>query len=110
MLYEDFLEFKNARGAKRVQYPKRVGAPSERGALMVSHAFYKVKKEKLFFYILQNELGDLFKLSFNYTGEDVHSLVLQYFDTIPVAVSLCILKKGYLFAPAEKGDHPLYKF
>ncbi len=35
---------------------------------------------------------------------------MQYFDTIPVAVSLNILKSGYLFAPSEKGNHCMYKF
>jgi splicing factor 3B subunit 3 len=63
----------------------------------------------MFFYILQNELGDLFKLTFNYTKKEVHSVTMIYFDTIPVSVGICILKKGYIFAPAEKGNHMLYR-
>ena len=35
---------------------------------------------------------------------------MSYFDTIHVANSLCILKKGYLFAPCDKGNHMFYKF
>ena len=40
----------------------------------------------------------------------MHTITLQYFDSIPVAISLSILKTGFLFAPAEKGNHNLYKF
>jgi splicing factor 3B subunit 3 len=39
-----------------------------------------------------------------YTQDEVHNITLQYIDTIPVAVSLCILKSGYLFAPCERGN------
>ena len=32
------------------------------------------------------------------------SLKVKYFDTIPVASSLCILKSGFLFAASEFGN------
>lgn len=37
-------------------------------------------------------------------------LRVKYFDTIPTAASLCLLRKGFLFAAAEFGDHALYQF
>lgn len=43
-------------------------------------------------------------------GEDVRSLKIQYFDTLPVATSMVILKSGYLFLAAESGNHHLYQF
>lgn len=35
---------------------------------------------------------------------EVKSLKIKYFDTIPVATSLCILKSGFLFAASEFGN------
>jgi splicing factor 3B subunit 3 len=49
-------------------------------------------------------------MSFNHTKKEVHSISLSYLDTIPVCVSLVILRNGYLFAPAEKGNHMLFRF
>ncbi|KAK4241272.1 Pre-mRNA-splicing factor rse-1 [Achaetomium macrosporum] len=72
--------------------------------------------ESLFF-LLQTEDGDLFKVTLgmqddsdgNLTGE-VNCIELKYFDTVPVATSLCILKSGFLFVAAEFGNHQLYRF
>lgn len=65
--------------------------------------------QDLLFYLLQTELGDIFKLTISYTGKEVHGIELQYLDTIPVATSLCIFRKGYLFAPSDRGNHCLYR-
>lgn len=54
--------------------------------------------------MLQNEFGDVFEMQFHFTHEEVHNITLQYFDTIPVAVSLCIMRGGILFAPCERGN------
>jgi splicing factor 3B subunit 3 len=35
---------------------------------------------------------------------------IKYFDTIPVCVSICVLKTGFLFAASEFGNHALYQF
>lgn len=49
-------------------------------------------------------------MQFHFTHEEVHNITLQYFDTIPAAVSLCFIRKGhYLFAPCERGNHNLYR-
>ena len=43
-------------------------------------------------------------------GSQVSELKVQYFDTIPVATAMCILKTGFLFAASESGDHGYYDF
>ncbi len=53
---------------------------------------------------MQSEDGDLFKVIIDHEGEDVRSLTIKYFDTVPVASSLCILKSGSIFVASEYGD------
>ena len=55
-------------------------------------------------YLIQTELGDLFEMQLHFTNEEVHNVTLLYFDTIPIAVSLCLTRNGFLFAPCEKGN------
>ena len=40
----------------------------------------------------------LFKLTLDYEAEEVSSIQLLYFGTIPPTNSLCILKNGHIFA------------
>lgn len=54
--------------------------------------------------MLQSEEGDLYKVNIEHDEEEVKSLKIKYFDTIPVASSLCILKSGFLFAASEFGN------
>jgi len=42
--------------------------------------------------------------------ETVSEVKIKYFDTIPPCVSVCVLKKGFLFAASEFGNHALYQF
>lgn len=60
--------------------------------------------------MLQTEYGDLFELNLNFTKDEVHHITLKYFDTIPRANSLCIMKSRYLFAPCDMGNHNLYRY
>jgi splicing factor 3B subunit 3 len=57
-----------------------------------------------FFFLLQSEEGDLFKVTIDHDGEDVKALKIKYFDTVPVATGLCILKSGFLFVASEFGN------
>ncbi|KAH7269114.1 mono-functional DNA-alkylating methyl methanesulfonate N-term-domain-containing protein [Fusarium redolens] len=43
------------------------------------------------------------------TGE-ARRMKIEYFDTLPVASSLCILKSGFVFVAAEFGNHHFYQF
>ena len=62
-----------------------------------------------FFFLLQSEDGDLFKLTIDHEGENVRNIKIKYFDTVPVSTSLCILKSGYLFAASEFGDQYVHR-
>jgi splicing factor 3B subunit 3 len=100
---ENFVVYKKIKHEDRVTpYPKRYDYMNKRGVIIVSTSSFK--RKDLFFVIAQTELGDIFKLSLEYSGEAVHGLTLQYFETIPVSVSLCILQNGYLFSASETSN------
>jgi splicing factor 3B subunit 3 len=68
-------------------------------------AWALVKTKSVFFFFLQFEGGDLFKLKFTDS-----SFTLKYFDSLPVAVSMTVLRSGFLFLAAQNGpSHKLYK-
>ncbi|KUI59851.1 Pre-mRNA-splicing factor rse1 [Cytospora mali] len=106
--------------AFRVPIPRRRGATEDpnRKRCVVAGVMHKLKNSAgLFFFLLQTEDGDLFKVTIdmvedaegNPTGE-VERLKIKYFDTVPVASSLCILKSGFLFVASESGNHRFYQF
>lgn len=106
--------------AFRVPIPRRKGATEDpnRKRNIVAGVMHKLKGSAgAFFFLLQTEDGDLFKVTLDMlenedgkpTGE-VQRLKIKYFDTIPVAASLCILKSGFLFVAAECGNHHFYQF
>ena len=67
----------------------------------------------MFFFLLQSELGDIFKLEFTLSENNRSELLniqLEYFDSCSPCLSLSISKVGHLFCAAEKGPHILYKF
>ena len=78
--------------------------PDERGLLIVSSATYRSKD--MFFFMVQSEFGDLYqvRLDVKEGSDTVTNLRIKYFDTIPVTNSLCISKRGFLFAASEFGD------
>ena len=100
----------------RVPVPRRRGATEDpfRKRHVVAATTHALKSG-VFFALLQTEDGDVFKLEFvaetlRHGGLPlVTEMVLYYFDTIPVASSLCVLKSGFLFCPCEAGDGILYE-
>lgn len=54
--------------------------------------------------MLQTEEGDLLKVTIDHEDEEVRALKIKYFDTVPVAAGLCILKSGFLFVASEFGN------
>ncbi|KAJ4252006.1 pre-mRNA-splicing factor rse1 [Fusarium torreyae] len=103
----------------RVPIPRRRGATEDpqRKRTIIGGVMHKLKNSpEAFFFMLQTEDGDLFKLTFDLqnsegsiTGE-VRRIKIKYFDTLPVASSLCILKSGFLFVATEFGNHHFYQF
>ncbi|XVE52756.1 hypothetical protein DITRI_Ditri02bG0149100 [Diplodiscus trichospermus] len=106
---ENFVIYKNqGHPDVRAVIPRRADLPAERGVLIVSAASHKQKS--MFFFLLQTEYGDIFKVTLEHGNDGVTELNIKYFDTIPVTASMCILKTGFLFAASEFGNHALYQF
>ena len=103
--------------AFRVAIPRRRGATEnpERKRFIVAGVMHKMRGA--FFFLLQSEDGDMFKVTLEMaedeagqtTGE-VKRLKIKYFDTVPIASTLCILKSGFLFVASETGNHHFYQF
>lgn len=95
----------------RTAIPRRHNLPPECGVLIVSGTLHKQKD--LFFFLLQSEYGDLYKVIFEYDPNNskiVTNIIVTVFDTIPVANNLCITKTGLLFTASEFSNHSLFQF
>ncbi|CAH7667624.1 CPSF A subunit region-domain-containing protein [Phakopsora pachyrhizi] len=108
---EDMIIYKHQNVKEhRIPIPKRSTPYNdpERGVIIVAAVMHKMRGA--FFFLLQTEEGDLFKVTIDHEDEEVQALKIKYFDTVPVASSLTILKSGFLFVAAEMGNHYLYQF
>ncbi|XP_044724283.1 mono-functional DNA-alkylating methyl methanesulfonate n-term domain-containing protein [Hirsutella rhossiliensis] len=104
----------------RVPIPRRRGATEDpnRKRFIVAGIMHKLKGSSgAFFFLLQTEDGDLFKVSMEIINDhrgkptaDVKQIIIKYFDTLPVASSFCILKSGYLYVASQYGDAGFYQF
>merc|ERR1719265_2623345 len=74
----------------RAPIPRRAGTSDEKGLLITAYAVHKSRD--LFFFLVQSELGDIYKVTLSYRGEEVHDVHVKYFDTVPVASCMCVLK------------------
>ncbi|XKL63223.1 hypothetical protein PGB90_005587 [Kerria lacca] len=108
---ENYLTYKNLGDQHdiRCPIPRRRNDldDPERGMIFVCSATHKTKS--MFFFLLQTEQGDVFKVTLETDEEMVTEIKLKYFDTVPVATSLCVLKTGFLFVASEFGNHYLYQ-
>ncbi|PLW12995.1 hypothetical protein PCANC_20927 [Puccinia coronata f. sp. avenae] len=108
---EDMIIYKHQNVKEhRVPIPKRSTPFSDpaQGVIIVAAVMHKMRGA--FFFLIQSEEGDLFKVTIDHEDEEVQALKIKYFDTVPVAASLSILKSGFLFVAAEMGNHYLYQF
>lgn len=106
---ENFLLYRH-QGAEelRAVLPRREDLPGDRGVLIVAAASHR--KKGFSFFLLQSEYGDVYKATLQHTGDRATVLSVKYFDTLPPAASLAVLKTGFLFAASEFGNHALYQF
>ncbi|KJH51822.1 hypothetical protein DICVIV_02013 [Dictyocaulus viviparus] len=79
----------------------------DRSLMIICAATHKTKL--LYFFLLQTEQGDLFKVTLETDDDLVTEMKVKYFDTVPAANAMCILKTGFLFVASEFGDHHLYQ-
>lgn len=102
--------FNKSSSVHRLAIPRREGATEDpnRRRMIVAGTLYSLKGGD-FFYLLQTEDGDVFKVTFDAPGGVVNSIKIKYFDTIPLATSICILKAGFVFCATESGDRIFYE-
>eukprot|EP00884_Botryococcus_braunii_P014212 jgi/Botrbrau1/22792/Bobra.0132s0118.1 len=99
---ENFVIYRNQDHPEvRAVIPRRANLHPERGVLIVTAAVHKSKT--MYFFLLQSEYGDIYKVTLDADTETVKELKIQYFDTIPPCTSLCVLKTGFLFACSDAG-------
>ncbi|OAA73888.1 pre-mRNA splicing factor RSE1 [Cordyceps fumosorosea ARSEF 2679] len=106
--------------ALRVPIPRRRGATEDpsRKRNIVAGVMHKLKGSAgAFFFLLQTDDGDLFKVTIDMVEDDegaptgeVQRMKIKYFDTVPVATSLCILKSGFLYVASQFGNYAFYQF
>ncbi|KAL3669331.1 hypothetical protein V7S43_005707 [Phytophthora oleae] len=107
VLGENTVQYKNEGHPELTcAIPRREG--EHRDIVIISAATHK--QRDLFFVLLQSELGDLYKISLDYSGNAVEEIKIQFFDTVPVASAMCITKTGLLFCASEFSNHYLFQF
>ena len=67
----------------------------------LSETFIFFPFQSMFFFLTQTEQGDIFKITLETDEDMVTEIRLKYFDTVPVASSMCVLKTGFLFVASE---------
>lgn len=106
---ENFILYRNSEEEElRCVIPRRSGLPFDRSVLITATATLKQKSR--FFTFVQSEYGDIYKITLEYSNNKATELKIKYFDSISPASSICILRRGFLFAASEFGDHALYQF
>eukprot|EP00795_Rhopilema_esculentum_P001912 gene1912-16412_t len=108
---ENYITYKNFGEQQDIRCPiprrKNDLDDPERSMIFICSATYKTKS--MFFFLVQSEQGDLFKITLEHDEDVVTEVRIKYFDTLPVASALCVLKTGFLFVGSEFGNHALYQ-
>lgn len=103
---ENYIIFKNIdHDEVKAAIPRRLGTEN---VLIVSAAVHVQKN--FFFFLLQSEFGDIYKVTLQYEEDEVQGITVQYFDSIAPAASMCVMKTGFLFAASEFAHHYLFQF
>lgn len=108
---ENYLLYKNFGDQPDIRCPiprrKNDLDDAERSMLFVCSATHRTKH--MYFFLIQTEQGDIFKVTLETEDEMVNEIRIKYFDTVPVATSMGVLKTGFLFCASEYGNHLLYQ-
>lgn len=106
---DSILHVKDDGEQHSVDVPRRVDVEyaGNDGVLIVAHSTLRTKDD--FFVFLQSEHGDLFKVQFLREKSSVKELRLSYFDTVPVANAIAVLRTGFIFCASEIGNHYTYQ-
>ncbi|KAI6217434.1 hypothetical protein M3Y95_01218600 [Aphelenchoides besseyi] len=108
---EGYLVYKNLGDQVdiRCPIPRRRNELDDSGRPIMIIASATHKTKSLYFFMVQAENGDLFKIHLTVDGDLVTEMRIKYFDTVPPANSLSILRSGFLFVGSEFGNHHLYQ-
>ncbi|KAK5138497.1 hypothetical protein LTR08_000083 [Meristemomyces frigidus] len=115
---EDRLYYKHDKAASLcIPIPRRKGPTEDpaRKRIIVSGCLHLSKARHEFFFLLQTDDGDAFKLTMQ-MGEDDQGrktsqperLTLKYYETFPIATQMLLIRKGYIYIAAENGNSKLY--
>lgn len=63
-----------------------------------------VLSQDMIFFLLQSEYGDLYRVNLLVEGDEVVEINASYFDTVPPANSICVMRSGLLFVASEFGN------
>lgn len=107
---------KGQKSPMSIPIPQRQGALEQaRNRYIVSGCMFSNRSKRSFFLLLQTDDGDVFKLTMDMQLDDrgrvtnrVEAMNLRYFDTLPVARQMLLIKKGYLYIVAESGPSKMF--
>ncbi|KAF2860189.1 hypothetical protein K470DRAFT_258155 [Piedraia hortae CBS 480.64] len=95
-----------------IPIPRRKGW--NRTSIIVSGCVHLSRARHDFFFLLQTEEGDVFKLTMDMdvdqNGQETtpKTIHLKYYETLPTAKEMLLIRKGYIYIAAENGNHKLY--
>lgn len=94
----------------KIKLPQRNTSKVNAPIRIISASTQKLKND--FFILLQNNLGDLYKLKILPNKEDRNRpcCIINYFDTIQTTENFHILSNGLLYSNSEIYDNVLYQF
>ncbi|VDO58463.1 unnamed protein product, partial [Onchocerca flexuosa] len=108
---ENYLVYKNLGDQPDIKCPiprrRNELDDCDRTVIIVCAATHKTKL--MYFFLVQTDQGDIFKVTLESEHDIVTELKIKYFDTISVSNAMCILKTGFLFTASEFGNHHLYQ-
>lgn len=103
---ENYLTYKNLGDQHdiRCPIPRRRNDldDPERGMIFIASATHRTKS--MYFFLVQTEQGDIFKVTLETDDEVVSEIKLKYFDTVPPATAMCVMKTGFLFVASDFGN------
>ena len=88
----------------RCSYPRRLDTP-ENFHLVISSFAVQILRSSLLI-LIQSDLGDLYKVFISGSS----TVLISYFESLPRAVSIVIVKPGFLYASFEVGGSAVYQF
>lgn len=92
--------------------PRRFELAQDAKIMSVCFAVHQLRG--LFFFLVQSDYGDIYKVELQFTREgdtvQVKEMVIRLLDSLPVSTVFAVFRSGFLFLASEAGDHQLFRF